>query len=114
MNSSVIQAPNEATPAIGWVMSVKDLTPDRTPARYEVTKADGSKSLVTLEKRKRQIVDTLLMRPRYCASTVRLGDGVFRLKSDHGLRAETKTAVDGRKYYSLSRGHVRRVMGGVE
>jgi hypothetical protein len=104
--------PFEAETNIGWIMSVKDLTPDRRPAKYEVTKPDGSTSIVTLEKRKRQVVDTLLLRPRYCASTVRLGDGIFRRKEDHGLHAETKTAADGRKYYSLTGLVVRRIDGG--
>jgi hypothetical protein len=102
----------EEDTAIGWIMSVKDLTPDRTPAKYEVTKPDGSKTIVMLEKRKRQVVDTLLLRPRYCASTVRVGDSVFRLKEDHDLHAETKTAADGRKYYSLTGLCVRHITEG--
>jgi hypothetical protein len=40
--------PFEAETNIGWIMSVKDLTPDRRPAKYEVTKPDGSTSIVTL------------------------------------------------------------------
>ena len=54
-----------------------------------------------LDKRKRQVVDALLSGDLYCASTVRIGDIVFRLKEDNGLHAETRTLANGRKYYTL-------------
>ncbi|SFD58736.1 hypothetical protein SAMN04488523_101411 [Sulfitobacter brevis] len=96
-----------------WIMSVRDLTDDRTPAKYEVTNADGSTSVVTLKDRKRQVVDAMLIGPVFCASTVRLGDAVFRLKEDNNLHAATKTTAEGRKFYTLSGQGVRRIDGGV-
>ena len=94
-----------------WVMSIRDLAQDRAPARYQVTKSDGTTSIVTLDKRKRQVVDTMLQGPVFCASTVRLGDAIFRLKEDHDLHASTETTATGRKFYALN-GSVRRINGG--
>lgn len=101
--------PNE-TPR--WIMSVRDLPADRMPAKYEVTKADGSAAFVTLKDRKRQVVDAMLIGPVFCASTVRLGDAVFRLKEDHDLHAATKATPEGRKFYTLTGQGVRRIDGG--
>ena len=84
-----------------WIMSVRDLPPERTPAKFEVTRGDGQKAIVTLKDRKRQVVDAMLKGPLFCASIVRLGDAVFRLKEDHGLRAATRATPEGRKYYTL-------------
>ncbi len=97
-----------------WIMSVCDLTADRTPAKYEVTKADGRAFVVTLKDRKRQVVDAMLIGPVFCASTVRLGDAVFRLKEDNDLHAATRTTAEGRKFYTLSGQGVRRIEGGAQ
>lgn len=96
-----------------WIMSVRDLPNDRTPAKYEFTEPNGSAAVVTLNNRKRQVVDALLEGPLFCASTVRLGDIVFRLKEDYDLHALTETTPEGRKYYTLAGQGVRRVIGGV-
>ena len=90
-------------------LSVRDLNDDRTPAKYEFTKADGSTSVVTLKDRKRQVVDAMLIGPVFCASTVRLGDAVFRLKQDNDLHTLTQTTADGRKFYTLAGQGVRRI-----
>jgi hypothetical protein len=95
-----------------WVMSVKDIPSDRTPAKYEVLMEDGTATIVTLNNRKRQVVDAMLIGPVFCASTVRLGDAVFRLKEDHGLNAVTHTTAEGRKFYTLSGQGVSRIDGG--
>jgi hypothetical protein len=97
-----------------WVMSVADLPTDRAPAKYEITTGDGDTKTVTLDNRKRQVVDAMLIGPLFCASTVRLGDAVFRLKEDHNLFADTRTTIEGRKFYSLSGQGVRRINGGAE
>ena len=88
-----------ATPQL--IMSVRDLSPDRGAAKDRFKTPCGDISATTLENRKRQVVDTLLRGPVYCASTVRIGDAVFRLKEDHNLHAVTKTTNEGRKYYAL-------------
>lgn len=92
-----------------WIMSIRDLPLNRTPAKYEVTKGDGTKAVVTLKDRKRQMADAMLIGPVFCASTVRLGDAVFRLKEDHGLHAATKATPEGRKFYTLAGQGVRRI-----
>ncbi len=84
-----------------WILSVRDLPNDRGSARYRITRNDGDTSEVILSKRKRQIVDALISGELYCASTVRIGDIVFRLKEDDELHAETKALSNGRKYYTL-------------
>jgi len=85
-----------------WILSVGDLPEERSPARYRVIGTDGDAKEVVLEKRKRQVVDALIAGDLYCASTVRIGDIVFRLKEDDELRADTKALLDGRKYYTLN------------
>ncbi len=94
----------EPTPR--WILSVRDLPQARERARYLVAGADGQVTEIVLDKRKRQVVDALLSGELYCASTVRIGDIVFRLKEDNGLHAETKALSNGRKYYTL-RGKVQ-------
>lgn len=84
-----------------WVLSTQHLSQNTSPAQYEVTNPEGETKLVTLSKRKRQVVDTLLTRDLFCASTVRIGDIVFRLKQDEGLFADTKRLPNGREYYTL-------------
>ncbi|MFU1605738.1 hypothetical protein ACM25O_04255 [Sulfitobacter pontiacus] len=84
-----------------WILSAADLPEARGRARYRVTDVDGRSAEVVLDKRKRQVVDALVAGELYCASTVRIGDIVFRLKEDNRLHAETKTLSNGRKYYTL-------------
>ncbi len=84
-----------------WILSVQDLPKERCSARYRITRNDGDTTEITLNKRKRQVVDALIAGDLYCASTVRIGDIVFRLKEDNSLHAETKALPDGRKYYTL-------------
>lgn len=84
-----------------WILSLRDLPQERGQARYRMTTPTGDITEVTLSKRKRQVVDALLRGELFCASTVRIGDVVFRLKEDNDLHAETKTLSNGRKYYSL-------------
>ena len=91
-----------------WVLSTNDLSQETTPARYRLKTPDGDEKEVVLQKRKRQVVDTLLKTDVFCASTVRLGDIVFRLKEDEELFADTLTLSNGRKYYSLN-GKVERI-----
>ncbi|MFT6676815.1 MAG: hypothetical protein ACJAVM_003020 [Sulfitobacter sp.] len=44
----------------------------------------------------------LILNELFCASTVRIGDIVFRLKGDSDIHAETKTPSNGRKSYTLN------------
>lgn len=72
------------------IMRVADLPPDRKPTRYEIRNGTSKPRIVTLDKRKRQIVDLLMSAPVYCASPVRLSDVVHILKREIGLEVETK------------------------
>ncbi len=85
-----------------WILSVPELSRERSSARYLITRRNGETAEIILSKRKRQVVDTLLETELFCASTVRIGDVVFRLKEDDDLHTETKQLSNGRKYYSLS------------
>lgn len=89
-------------PAPRWIMGVRDLATETAAAAYQITMADGKQIQTTLKSRKRQMVDSLIEGPVYCASPVRLGDAVFRLKQDHNIHADTNTAPDGRKFYALN------------
>jgi len=79
-----------------WIMGVRDLPNKISPETYMM---DGRK--VILSKRNRQVVDALIDAPLYCASTVRISDTVFRLKSEHGLRITTARTLLGRHFYIL-------------
>lgn len=83
-------------PVPKWVLSTKDLTQEIKSKTYFV---DGKE--ITLSKRKRQVVDTLINHPIYCASTVRISDVVSRLKSENGIEIATEITAIGRKYYAL-------------
>lgn len=72
------------------IMRVADLPALRSPARYELRFENGKSQTLTLDKRKRQIVDLLIGSPVYCASPVRLSDIVHILKREVGLEIETK------------------------
>ncbi len=96
MNNNLNFEPNPR-----WILSVRDLPNERGSARYRVTRHGGETSEVILDKRKRQVVDALIAGELFCASTVRIGDIVFRLKEDDALHAETKALPNGRKYYTL-------------
>lgn len=85
-----------------WIMSLHDLPQARTPARYRITRSNGEEAEITLKDRKRQVVDALIECELFCASTVRIGDVVFRLKEDNDLYADTLPLSNGRKYYALS------------
>lgn len=85
-----------------WILSVKDLPAQVKPARYKVTMIAGETKEITLAKRKRQVVDALMHVDLFCASTVRLGDAVFRLKEDHGRFVKRGKLSNGREFYTLT------------
>lgn len=84
-----------------WILSERDLSPYTSPGRYRVKTPDGTEKETTLSNRKRQVVDTLAKNEMFCASTVRIGSTVCRLKAENDLHIETKTLSNGRKYYAL-------------
>lgn len=84
-----------------WVLSLRDLSQETAPGCYRVTPGEGEAFEIIISKRKRQVVDTMIKKDLFCASTVRIGDIVFRLKEDNNLHTKTKTLSNGRKYYSL-------------
>ncbi|MCV2866915.1 hypothetical protein OE647_19615 [Defluviimonas sp. WL0075] len=71
------------------IYRVGELPKDRTPAHYRITRRDGEAVTVTLQKRRRQILDLLMQGPVYCASPVRISDIVCVLKHELGLDVET-------------------------
>ncbi len=73
-----------------WVYRVADLPPERGSADYTITDGDGNSRVVTLAKRKRQIIELLMQGPVHCASPVRISDIVHILKREIGLDVETK------------------------
>ncbi|WP_299503246.1 hypothetical protein [uncultured Roseobacter sp.] len=84
-----------------WILSVRDLPQKRGLGRYSVEIPDGPTKQIITDKRKRQVIDAMLEGPLFCASTVRLGDAVFRLKQDHDFHTKTERLDNGRKYYAL-------------
>ncbi|MEM6890758.1 MAG: hypothetical protein AAF636_21885, partial [Pseudomonadota bacterium] len=81
-----------------------NLSQDRRPARYQIPCSENASKNRVFSKRKRQVIDTLMKGPVFCASTVRVGDVVFRLKEDDDLHCLTETLPNGRKYYRLPDG----------
>lgn len=73
-----------------WIMSRAALSPHRGPQAYEVTRDGAEPFTITLDKRQRQVVDTLRKSPLRCASPVRLSDVVHIVKRDHKLQIETE------------------------
>lgn len=72
------------------VHRVADLPPERGPTTYVIVNNDEDPKTMTLQKRKRQIMDLLLQGPVYCASPVRISDIIHILKREIGLDVETK------------------------
>ncbi|MEO1143784.1 MAG: hypothetical protein AAFW66_15825 [Pseudomonadota bacterium] len=68
---------------------VADLPYDRSPAEYLVTAENSETKTVSLQKRKRQVLDLLMQAPLYAASPVRLSDMVHLLKLEDGIDIET-------------------------
>jgi len=80
-----------------WIMAVRDLPQDRAPALFIV---DNDRTTL-IGKRLRQVLEALQKGPIFCASPVRLSDAVLILRRDYGVRIETETTQDGRKFYDL-------------
>ncbi len=68
---------------------VADLPYDRNPADYIVKTGDDDTKTITLQKRKRQVLDLLMTVPVYAASPVRLSDIVHLLKLEDAIDIET-------------------------
>ena len=83
--------PAEKPPANSqMIWGVKGLSSGREPREYEIHDNDGGVRLITLSKRIRQVLDTLMRGPVHCASPVRISDMVYLLREDYGLDIETK------------------------
>ena len=72
------------------IWRVADLPIDRASAKYELTNGEDKPTVVSLCKRKRQVVDLLNEGPVYCASPVRISDVVHILKREVGLEVEAQ------------------------
>lgn len=80
-----------------WIMAVRDLPQDRNTVLFTI---DNDRTTL-IGKRLRQVLEALQKGPIFCASPVRLSDAVLILRRDYGVRIETQTTQDGRKFYSL-------------
>lgn len=67
----------------------KDLPRARNLAFYSWRDAMGDTHSASLQKRDRQVLDALRVSPVWCASPVRIGDSVLRLRRDHSIPVET-------------------------
>ena len=71
-----------------WV--IKDLTQERDSCTFEIVNDGQKPRAFNFDKRKRQVIETLMRSPVYCASPVRISDVVHILKRDNGLEVETR------------------------
>ena len=78
-------------PDTKWVMSRKDIPQNRAPARFRITRQDGTVVEVTFSKRKRQILELLCLSKVYCASPVRISQQVCLLKRED--RSDISTEI---------------------
>jgi len=90
MNEIYIEPPENTR----WIMSHYDLPGYRSSARFQITKADGSREIITLNNRKWQVLHALMHFPIYCASPLRLSDSVFRLRKVNGVDIGTARFQD--------------------
>lgn len=72
------------------IFRVADLPKDRRPAQFRITRKDGARVPVILQKRRRQILELLMRGPVFCASPVRISDIVHLLKRETGLDVKTE------------------------
>lgn len=69
------------------VLANDDLAPDYGKAQYRATLPDGRNVTFTTDDTTRQVLDTLIKRPVYCASLVRVGHYVDVLREELGDNA---------------------------
>lgn len=81
-------------PEVKWVMSRKDLPRNRMPARYKVTRPDGTVVEKTFSKRKRQTIELLCQSKVFCASPVRISQHVCLLKHEDNIDIFTESHKD--------------------
>lgn len=72
-----------------WIFSNRDLPQEIAPAMFAIEQTDGSLHHATVSKRLRQVLETLIISPVYCASPIRLSYYVDVLRDTHGLKIET-------------------------
>lgn len=72
------------------VWRVADLPSYRGEAWYGITNGIEPEQPHLLSKRRRQVLDLLMVAPVYCASPVRVSDIVHVLKREVGLDVETE------------------------
>jgi hypothetical protein len=97
------------------IWRVADLPRSRGAAKYRIEDGNGQGGIVTLSKRRRQVMDLLMQGPVYCASPVRISDIVHLLKRETGVEVDTeyypgdKETGDGTYGVYLLRSTVTRV-----
>tara|TARA_R110002096_G_scaffold326911_1_gene520915 strand:+ start:56 stop:430 length:375 start_codon:yes stop_codon:yes gene_type:complete len=69
------------------VLANDDLAPNYGKAKYKATFPDGRKVTFITDDTTRQVLDTLIKRPVYCASLVRVGHYVDVLRDELGNEA---------------------------
>lgn len=70
-------------------MGNHDLPQNYGDAKFSVVDTSNLRSVITLSKRMRQILEALMIGPLFCASTVRVGHFVDVLRDEHGVNIET-------------------------
>lgn len=88
-------------PNTRWIMSRADLPPATAPARFRITLPGEEPREVIASKRRRQVLECLMAGPVFCASPVRLSDGVMRIKEELGIHIYTdwfSDSKDGSRY----------------
>ncbi|GAB5447177.1 MAG: hypothetical protein Gyms2KO_20500 [Gymnodinialimonas sp.] len=62
-----------------------DLPSASKPAQYRVTDPGQEPRVITVSRRKRQVLEGLMQAPIFAASYCRLSDNVLPLRRDHGV-----------------------------
>ena len=90
-----------------YVQRWADLTSKTEPARYRVEDEDGSSHTITVSKNMRRILDTLMLRPIYCASRCRISHYVNVMRHELSVKIETdrykNDPASGRMSYGVFR-----------
>lgn len=70
------------------VYAWKDLPSTHKPAQYRITDPGQEPRTITVSRRKRQVLEGLMLAPIHSASYCRLSDKVLPLRRDHGVDIE--------------------------
>lgn len=80
--------------AAQWIESRFSLSQCRARATFSLGSPDGGEQRIELQKRTRQVLETLIAHPIYCASKLRISETVRVLRHDYGVEIETVSFDD--------------------